>query len=102
MPLARIAEIGSQVARALDAAHSAGIVHRDVKPENVMLRGDGFVKVLDFGLARSIALEGSDDTMTHAALDTMPGVVVGTASYMSPERINGVQCGPPQMCLRSG
>jgi serine/threonine protein kinase/tetratricopeptide (TPR) repeat protein len=95
MPLARIAEIGAQVARALDAAHTAGIVHRDVKPENVMLRNDGFVKVLDFGLARSLALEGGDDTTTGAVLETMPGVVVGTASYMSPERINGLQCGPP-------
>ena len=53
------------------------------------------MKVLDFGLARSLALESDDDTETHAALDTMPGVLIGTASYMSPERINGVQFGPP-------
>jgi len=93
MPLTQIAEIGSQVARALGAAHAAGIVHRDVKPENVMLRGDGFVKVLDFGLARSLAFEGRDKT--HTAVETMTGVLLGTASYMSPERISGEQCGPP-------
>ena len=95
MPLTRIAEIGAQVARALDAAHSRGYRASRRQAGERHAPRDGFVKVLDFGLARSVALEGSGDTTTHAALETMPGVVVGTASYMSPERINGVQCGPP-------
>src|SRR5690242_11524281 len=91
LPLNTILKIGVQVAEALSTAHQAGIVHRDIKPENVMLRKDGYAKVLDFGLAKlanesskpEVAPEAS--TMTRV-LKTDPGVVMGTASYMSPEQ----------------
>jgi eukaryotic-like serine/threonine-protein kinase len=79
MPSERVAEIGEAVARALGAAHAAGIVHRDVKPGNVMVTGDGRVKVLDFGIAR--ALRWTPLTETPA--------VQGTAEYMAPEYVRG-------------
>ena len=80
-------DIGRQVASALAAAHERGIVHRDIKPENIMLRPDGYVKVLDFGLAKLAPDCTSSDTET--AFCTVDGVIVGTPQYMSPEQASG-------------
>ena len=83
-----IVQIGAQLARALAVAHAAGIVHRDVKPENVMVRDDGYVKVLDFGIAQLLSAPGSDcDPKTAAG--ARPNVILGTPRYMSPEQARG-------------
>ncbi len=85
--------ISIQTAEALSAAHQAGIVHRDIKPENVMIRPDGYVKVLDFGLAKlseqNAAAKADAEDSTKKLVKTNPGVVMGTASYMSPEQARG-------------
>ncbi|HEY8225537.1 MAG TPA: protein kinase [Pyrinomonadaceae bacterium] len=90
MRLGEVLEISVQIANALSAAHAAGIVHRDIKPENVMVRSDGIVKVLDFGLAKLTGPDRPDlvdpEAPTRAAVNTSAGVVMGTASYMSPEQ----------------
>src|SRR5215207_3168549 len=85
LKLKEILSVVSQAAEALAAAHRAGVVHRDVKPENIMVRADGYVKVLDFGLAK--LLEASPDV--GAAAETQAGAVMGTLPYMSPEQAAG-------------
>src|SRR5829696_1974306 len=79
-------DIAIQVAAALSVAHAAGIIHRDIKPENVMLRPDGVVKVLDFGLAKLAPVVGGGADTTQMGVNTDAGIVVGTAAYMSPEQ----------------
>ncbi|MET0754245.1 MAG: protein kinase [Pyrinomonadaceae bacterium] len=92
LSLREILDIALQTASALNAAHEAGIVHRDIKPENIMLRADGLVKVLDFGLAKLIgktqeALNG--ELIPSDQVNTIPGLIMGTAAYMSPEQARG-------------
>ena len=87
LPIQNAVEIALQVTGALAAAHARGLVHRDIKPENVMLRPDGYIKVLDFGLAKL----AREEPLTVAAptLATHPGHPAGTPSYMSPEQARG-------------
>ena len=93
MTIEQVLDIGGQIASALAAAHEAHIIHRDIKPENVMLRRDGIVKVLDFGLAKLIEPSSSQpvdrEGPTRALIRTDPGVVMGTVFYMSPEQARG-------------
>ncbi len=90
VPLQQALDIGIQAAAALMTAHAAGIVHRDIKPENIMVRPDGFVKVLDFGLAK-LTQASPDSIYGEQTIDvTMPGMVMGTLGYMSPEQLRGL------------
>jgi serine/threonine protein kinase/tetratricopeptide (TPR) repeat protein len=95
LTLNQIVEVAIQVASALETAHAAGIIHRDIKPENIMLRPDGYAKVLDFGLAKLTETEfGSDDPeavdgRSTPAFETRTGILLGTVNYMSPEQVRG-------------
>jgi eukaryotic-like serine/threonine-protein kinase len=100
MELGKALELAMQIASALSAAHTAGITHRDIKPENIMLRPDGYVKVLDFGLAklgvgsrewREEVVSCSPGAIPHSTFSTDPGMVFGTVSYMSPEQARGFE-----------
>jgi tetratricopeptide (TPR) repeat protein len=87
----QVLEVAVQVASALSAAHQAGIIHRDIKPENIMVRTDGYVKVLDFGLAKLAEAKAIDSAVaTLPKVKTEPGLVMGTVSYMSPEQARGL------------
>lgn len=86
--------VSLQVAEALKGAHAAGIVHRDIKPENIMIRHDGYVKILDFGLAKLTEQQTSDaDLETPTLLQSNPGLVMGTVQYMSPEQARAKSVG---------
>jgi len=91
LPLREVVTIGTQIASALAVAHAAGIVHRDLKPENVMLRRDGLVKVLDFGLAKQLSPRAVEADTATIERTTEAGTVLGTIDYMSPEQ---VRCRP--------
>ena len=88
LPQRRAVELAIQIARGLAAAHEKGIIHRDLKPENVFLTSDGRVKILDFGLAKKIGMDGGE-TNAPTAAGTEPGTVMGTVGYMSPEQVRG-------------
>src|SRR5215211_5426133 len=92
MKLGDVLDIAIQVAEALIAAHEAGIVHRDIKPENIVIRPEGYVKILDFGLAKLTERHKGaiHATMSTLLFDSSPGTVIGTAAYMSPEQARGV------------
>ena len=94
MAFTEVLKVAVQLASALSAAHRAGVIHRDIKPENIMLRPDGYVKILDFGLAKLTENPAGWQPVgptaeTRTLLKTGPGVVMGTAHYMSPEQTRG-------------
>ncbi len=105
-PLAipRLLEIGTQISEGLAKAHEAGIVHRDVKPENIVVSYDGFVKILDFGLAKLTVLpfEVHSEMVTMLREGTRAGMLLGTVEYMSPEQAAGRSVDPRRVIRTTG
>jgi eukaryotic-like serine/threonine-protein kinase len=105
LPPEDVVRLGIQLGEALGAAHDRGIVHRDVKPSNLMVTADGVLKVLDFGIAKQggrAADAATTEVTRDASLRTLPGVLVGTPAYMAPEQIVGGPAGPPVDVYASG
>ena len=91
VPIRQAIDIGAQIAEGLAKAHESGIAHRDIKPGNLMVTADGFVKILDFGLAKLVpAGEELSQLHTRASSDTRSGIILGTPEYMSPEQASGL------------
>ena len=88
----KLIDLAVQIADGLSAAHAAGFVHRDLKPDNILVTREGRVKILDFGLAKHAAVSAGSETITTTS--TTPGTVLGTVAYMSPEQAQGVQLDP--------
>ena len=92
LTLSRAIDIATQVCSGLAAAHAAGVIHRDIKPENIMVREDGYVKLLDFGLAKLVQQEFFiENASVRDQTETASGIMVGTVAYMSPEQLRGLQ-----------
>ena len=89
LPLQQALKFASQTADALACAHASGVIHRDVKPGNIMVTTAGTVKVLDFGLAKLVTQAGPQDQTVRAEAATVPGTILGTFDYMSPEQAEG-------------
>jgi serine/threonine protein kinase/Tol biopolymer transport system component len=94
LPVKKLLDVAVQIADGLASAHEAGIVHRDLKPANIMVSKDDFVKILDFGLAKTAKaapklVSGESDSVTESLSETTPGVLIGTVDYMSPEQASG-------------
>lgn len=92
LSLTEIVDISTQIVGALGAAHEVGVIHRDIKTDNLMLRADGLIKVLDFGLVKMAEKKGADidfDADTQELMNTRDGMILGTAAYMSPEQARG-------------